>query len=323
LSSRDFADNLQQQSRTIGLEKMAQLLTAYQKQNEPIEDDAIIQWFMFAPLVDLHDTTVEFRPPDFVEPVDHDGYGLFGYRKRIPDTVPAYDLTHDDTNATLITFPKPGVTEFESPNIGVKHSGAARTPGTEYQIITDNTILNPTDEIGICGFIYVPSAATVGSTQYIVHKDDAQYFLALTTKTNIRFSVTRGAGTVTIDRTISNDQWVSFAFSYDTTNGFRSYIDKAETLDGAPSGNIVTTSTNLGIWGRAAGTALLENTIALSGVAMHNDEYTQVWVNAFHDDGVLDHDTDVAAGLKEITFLPYIDSLIAMPNAFAGMFIGS
>ena len=55
---------------------------------------------------------------------------------------------------------------------------------------------------------------------------------------------------------------------------------------------------------------------------MHNDEYSQTWVDTFHDDGVLDHDTD-AAGLQEITFIPYIDSLQAMPNAFAGMFIGS
>jgi len=322
MSSRDFADNLQQQSRTIGLEKIAQLLTAYQKQNEPIEDDAIIQWFMYAPEIDLHATTVILGGPIFVEPVDSDLYGLLGYRKYIPDVVDAYDLVHDNSNATLITFPKPGVTEFESPNIGVKFSGAARTLGTEYQIITDSTTLNPVDEIAICGFIYVPSAVTVGATQYIVHKDDAQYFLALTSKTNLRFSITRGAGTVTIDRTISNDQWVSFAFSYDTTNGFRSYIDKVETLDATPTGDIVVTSTNLGIWGRAAGTALLENTIALSGVAMHNDEYSQTWVNTFHDDGVLDHDTD-ASGLKEITFLPYIDSLQEMPNAFAGMFIGS
>lgn len=320
MSSRDFADNLQQQSRTIGLEKIAQLLTAYQKSNEPIEDDAIIQWFMYAPEIDLHNTTIVLAGPAFDESVDHDGYGLLGYRKYIIESIVEYDLIHDDSNADLITFPKPGVTEFESPNIGVKYSGAARTPGTEYQIITDNTFLNPTDEIGICGFIYVPSAATVGSTQYIVHKDDAQYFLALTSKTNMRFSVTRGAGTVTINRTISNDQWVSFAFSYDTTNGFRSYIDKAETLDGTPSGNIVTTATDLGIWGRAAGTALLENTIALSGVALHNDEYNQTWVNTFHDDGVLDHDTDVS-GLKEITFLPYIDSLVAMPDATVGMFI--
>jgi len=94
MSSRDFADNLQQQARTIGLAKIAQLITAYQKQNEPIEDDALIQWFMYAPLVDLHDTTIVLSGPTFVEPVDHDGYGLFGYRKRIPDLVDAYDLVH-------------------------------------------------------------------------------------------------------------------------------------------------------------------------------------------------------------------------------------
>ena len=287
MSSRDFADNLQQQARTIGLEKIAQLLTAYQKQNEPIEDDALIQWFMYAPEIDLHDSTIILGTPNFDEPVDHDGYGLFGYRKRIPDLVDAYDLVHVDTNAALITFPKPGITEFQAVTKGVKFSGAAETPGTEYQIINDNTILNPVDEIGICGFIYVPSTATVATTQYIVHKDDAQYFLALTSKTNLRMSATRAAGTVIINRTITNDAWVSFAFSYDTINGFRSYIDKVETLDATPTGNIVVTATNLGIWGRAAGTALLENGIALSGVAIHNDEYNQTWVNTFHDDGVL------------------------------------
>lgn len=321
MSSRDFADNLQQQARTIGLEKISQLITAYQKQNEPIEDDALIQWFMYAPEIDLHDSTIVLGGPIFVEPVDHDGYGLLGFRKNIPDLVDAYDLVHDDTNAALITFPKPGVTEFESPNIGVKFSGAARTPGTEYQIITDATELNPTDRIGFAGWMYIPSTVTVGATQYIIHKDDAQYFVALTTKTNMRFSVTRGAGTVTIDITVPNDAWFSWGFSYDSANGFKSYINKTQATS-AQTGAIVVTATNLGIWGRAAGTALLENTIALSGIDMLHDELNQTWMNSFHDDGILDHDTD-ASGLIEITFLPYIDSLIAMPNAFAGMFIGN
>ena len=44
-------------------------------------------------------------------------------------------------------------------------------------------------------------------------------------------------------------------------------------------------------------------------------------MDSFHDDGILDHDTD-ASGLQEITFWPFIDSLQAMPNAFSGMFIG-
>ena len=321
MSSRDFADNLQQQARTIGLEKISQLITAYQKQNEPVEDGALIQWFMYAPEIDLHDATIVLGVPNFVEPVDHDGYGLLGYRKNIPDLVDAYDLVHDDTNATLITFPKPGITEFESPNIGVKFSGAARTPGTEYQIITDDPDLNPTDRIGFAGWMYIPSAVTVGSDQYLIHKDDAQYNIKLTSKTNMRFTVTRSGGDVSIDITVPNDAWFSWGFSYDSTNGFKSYINKTQATQ-AQTGAIVVTATNLGIWGRAAGAALLENTIALSGIDILHSELNQTWMNSYHDDGILDHDTD-ASGLIEITFLPYIDSLIAMPNAFAGMFIGS
>jgi len=322
MSSRSFADNLNQQSRTISVEKIAQILTSYQRSNEPIEDDAIIKWFMYAPLVDLHDTTIVLGAPNFDEPVDADDYGLLGFRKNIPDLVDAYDLIHTDTNATLIEFIKPGDTEFKTGDYGLKYSGGARTVGTEYQIIDDDALLNPTDEIAIVGWIYVPSTATVGSTQYVVHKDDLQYWVGLTTKTNLRFSLTRGAGTVTIDVTIPNDAWVSFGFSYDTTNGFRSYVNKTQALDATPTGAISVTATNLGIWGRAAGTALLETGIALAGIAMYNDELNQTWIDSFHDDGILDHDTD-ASGLQEITFLPYIDSLIAMPNAFAGMFIGS
>ena len=321
MSSRSFADNIQQQSRTIGLEKISQLLTLMQKQNEPIEDDAIIKWFMYAPLIDLHDTSIVFGEPIFVEPVDSDLYGLMGFRKNIPDLVYAYDLVHNDSNATLIEFIKPGDTEFKTGDYGLKYSGGARTVGTEYQIITDNALLNPTDEIAVVGWIYVPSSATVGSTQYVVHKDDSQYWVGLTTKTNLRFSLTRGAGTVTIDVTIPNDAWVSFGFSYDTTNGFRAYVNKTQSLDATPTGNISTTATNLGLWGRAAGTALLETGIALAGIALYNDELNQTFMDSFHDDGILDHDTD-ASGLQEITFWPFIDSLQAMPNAFSGMFIG-
>ena len=112
MSSRSFADNIQQQSRTIGLEKISQLLTLMQKQNEPIEDDAIIKWFMYAPLIDLHDTSIVFGVPIFVEPVDSDLYGLMGFRKNSPDLVDAYDLVHNDTNATRILFINPGDTVF-------------------------------------------------------------------------------------------------------------------------------------------------------------------------------------------------------------------
>ena len=320
MSSRDFADNLHQTSSTIGLQQIANLLTAYQKSAPKIEDDAVLQFFMYSPLVDLHDFSIAFNIADFVFSDDHDGYGIYGYRKRIRDTVDAYDLIHDNSNAALITFPSPGNSEDENPSIGVKFSGSAKTPGTEYMIITDNTVLNPTDMIGFAGWMYIPSAVTVGSTQYIVHKDDSQYWIGLTTKTNMRFSVTRGVGTVTIDITVPNDVWFSWGFSYDTTNGFKSYINKTQATQ-AQTGNIVVTATNMGIFGRAAGTALLENTIALSGIDMLHDELNQTWMDDFHDNGVLDHDTD-ASGLDEITFLPFIDSLIEMPDAFEGMFQG-
>ena len=320
MSARDLADNLQQQARTIGLEKISQLITAYQKQNEPIEDDAIIKWFMYAPLIDLHDTTITLGVPTFDEPVDHDGYGQFGFRKEIPDLVDAYDLVHDDSNAALITFPKPGITQFQPNTIGVKFSGAAQTPGTEWQEVDDNAKLNVVDRIGFAGWMYIPSTVTVGSVQRIISKF-GQYQLQLQNKTNMLGGFTRSGGEAQNARTVPNDVWFSFAFGYDTVTGITSFINKVSGGAGA-TGNLLTTTNKLSIWGRAGGTELLENTIALAGVVILHDKPTQAWINKFHDDGILDHDTDLD-GLEEITFLPYIDSLQAMPNAFAGMFIGS
>lgn len=297
-------------------------MTMVNKRTTPIDQEEVQTNFVpYADLLDIHDTTVIFGLADIFETVDVDGYSAFPYRKFIPDLVDAYDLTHDNSNAKLMTFPTPGNSQFENPTIGRKFFGGAKTPGTEYMIVTDNTILNPTAELAIVGFMYVPSTATVGSTQYVVHKDDSQYWVGLTSKTNLRFSITRGAGTITIDITVPNDAWFSFGFSYDSTNGFRTYINKTQATQ-AQSGAIVTTATNLGIFGRAAGTALLENGIALSGLAILNDELSQAWMDDYHDNGFLNLDTD-SDGLKEITFWPFVGDLREQPNATAGLFIGS
>lgn len=341
MSSRDFADNLQQQARTIGLEKIAQLLTAYQKQNEPIEDDAIIQWFMYAPLVDLHDTTIVFGTPNFVEPVDSDMYGLLGYRKFIPDLVDAYDLVHDDTNMTDHTFPKPGNTQFQPSAIGVKFGGAVQFSGASYQLI-NHVANNPLDfeprttALTIAFWFYTPSGGPASEDAVMAKRGgfgdtDQGWSLEIHNRDRFfNFVMSNGTDSTGIKSAVfSANTWHHLVFTKDTTDGragMKFYIDKVESHTDIGSAATISgsakNSLNTGIGALHDGTEVLRFGKAFSWMSIATEEATQAWINADFD-GIRDFDTDIAGTPKEITTMPWIDSLAPMPNAHSGMFIGS
>lgn len=325
MSSRDLADNLQQLSRTMSLEKIAQVLTMMKKQNEPIEDDAIIQWFMYAPLVDLHDTTIEFRGPDFVEPVDHDGYGLLGYRKYIPDQIETYDLVHDNSNATGFTFPKPGNTEFQPATEGVKFSGAAKSDGSSYMLINQNAILNPT-ELTIA--FWMNLEAFTGSARRILDKSIGNHDYQIQVRAGSDALFARIHNTVhtlfqSTNTAFTPNTWISIVVTLSAINNrLRIYKDKVQQgSDTVTTGSLEQGTENLAIFAEPGGTDLAANGDAIAGLVIADGEANQAWIDDYHDKGILGLDPADANGLKEITFLPFIDSLVAMPNATVGMFI--
>ena len=169
MSVRDVAEDLHKSSRTIGLQKMLQVQTALQKFTPKLENDADIKFLMYAPLVDLHDTTIIFGTPDIEKTRNDDHIGGMGYRKYVPADVRLYLLTHDDSNASGILFNTP------AESIGAKNFGAAKTDGASYQIIEDHAWLDVNDEILIHAWLYLKTNG--GSDEMILHKGTDQWIL--------------------------------------------------------------------------------------------------------------------------------------------------
>jgi len=318
---RDISETLSKLGSNYGIETLAQIMQLLNRRTIPQdEDEALIKHVFFSPLIDQHDTTVVFGQSDIesTEPVDH--FSGWGMRKFIPDQVRAYDLTHDNTNADLITFPTPGIGDFTTSTIGRKNMGAAKTPGTEYMIINDNDWFNVTDEILIGGWANLP--ANSGADQYIVHKGTTQWGLKTMTGNVLRFEVEIASVTYNFDYTYTANTW--FQFLAQAKSGTQElWIDDVLQDSGTQAGAIGTNSTNVGVFGTAAGASLLASTGALSWLTFANGFGDTAWLAHFFDDQFLDYDTDIANTPEEITTLPFIGSLQEMPNSFAGLFFAS
>jgi len=304
LSAEDI-QTLLHMSPTITSEEVAKIFTMLQGFRAPLDEDFFIEFGIQADEIRLRSTTENIRGAD-VSKTENRTRSLTGgsasttLMRAIKQNPNLYALTHTENAFSGITFPQKDT----------RYGGRLDCDGIGYITVGDATRLNPTAELAIVGFMYIPSAVTVAADEFIVHKDNAQYSLKLTTKTNMRLTIDRSGGQVTHDRTVPNDAWFSFGFSYDSTNGFRSYIDKVEST-AAQSGAILVTATNLGILARADGTGLLENTIRLGPLSILNGELTQAWINDYHD-GLLNTDPSASpAGFTEI--LTYLFTSHARP----------
>jgi len=311
MSAEDIAKILHL-NPSVTSEEVAKLITELQGFRDPIDEDFSIEFGIQSDETRLRSEThtvgrditkSENRTRDLTG-----GVGTTTMMRSVADPLNFYPLIHTENSFSGITFPANNT----------KKGGRIDADGTGYITITDQTRLNPTTELSIVGFMYIPSAVTVASDEIIVEKGTAQYALLLTSKTNMRLRIVRGAGTVTFNATVPNDAWFSFAFSYDTTNGFQAFIDKVRTTSGA-TGNIVVTATSLGVMATPAGTELLENTIRLSWVTMLSGEVTQAWVDNWHDSHLNTDPGATPAGFTEILTIPFTGDTKPQPESSFGI----
>jgi len=305
----DVAEDLHKSSKTVGLQKMLQVLTKLQKDTPKVEDDAIIKYFMYAPLVDLHDTSIILGTANIQKTRNNDHFGKIGFRKYLPASVRVYDIIHDNSNASGITFNTPGQSE------GVKLHGAAKTNGSSYMIIENHAWLNVTDAILIHGWMYL--LANAGADQYIIHKGSDQWGLKTMSGNILRFEVEIGGSTYNLD--------------YVYTPGWNHVIAQAESgsqqliVGGVvrdsdtQSGAIGTNSTDLGIFGTAAGGSLLASGNILAHLLIANGFADATWITEAFTKGIFLLD-DLNSDPQEITYIPFVGGLKEMPNATVGMF---
>jgi hypothetical protein len=103
-TGKDFGEILSRLNASWGVKEVANIMSMINKRTTPIdEDEGLIRHVIYAPLVHLRtNANAEFNPSAmlFDHTVDFDHYSGWGMRKIIPDNVRAYDLTHDNSNAT-------------------------------------------------------------------------------------------------------------------------------------------------------------------------------------------------------------------------------
>lgn len=305
----NIGEDIHKSSKTIGLQKMLQIITQQQKSTPRVEDDAVIKYLMYAPLVDLHQTSIILASSTFESTRNNDHFGGMGFRKYLPASVRVYGLTHDNSNASGITFNTPGQNE------GAKNHGAGKTDGASYMVIEDHSWLNVTDEILIHGWFYL--LANSGSDQYIIHKGSDQWGLKTMTGNVLRFEVEIGGSTYNLDYTYTPGWNHVIAQAKSTSQEL--HVNGALEDSDTNSGSIGTNSTDLGIFGTAAGGSLLSSGNVLSHILIANGFADATWISDAYNKGIF-HLDDVSGDPQEITYIPFIGGLKEMPNATVGMF---
>jgi len=319
---RDISDVITRSYKNLNAQLMAQILTNFNRRTTPqTTNEAVPRHVIFDDLVDLHDITSVLSNTIDIDPIEsmlH--FNQRGYSKFVPDEVRVYDLTHDNSNASGITFPFHGNTFDENgavTSIGRKSSGCAQTNGTSYQIINNHSWFNVTDEILIHGWVYLKAASADGM---IIHKGTDQWLLKVMATDTLRFSVQIGGVTYNLDYAYTPNAWyhiVATAKSGTQSLWVNNVLQDSDTQVGAIGTNL----TNVGIFAQADGTNKLVTGNALSWLSIANGFADSTWVGNSYTKRLLDYDTDVANTPEEITTFPYVSSLIEQPNATPGLFM--
>ena len=138
---RDWGEILSRLNVSWSVKEVANIMSMINKRTTPIdEDEGLIKHVIYSPLIDLHTNinTVLSVTADISKTVDVDHYDGMGVRKLIPDNVRIYDLIHDNSNAGGITFPPPGITQFDTSGSGRKFMGGAKADGVSFMKIADH-----------------------------------------------------------------------------------------------------------------------------------------------------------------------------------------
>jgi len=298
-------------------------MTILNRRTIPVEEDqALIKHVIFFELIDLHTNpnTDLSVTGDIDEDIDVDSYSLPSYQKITPETVRVYDLVHDNSNATGITFPPHGNTQFETTNVGRKFGAGARTDGSSYMIINDHDWFDATDHV-IAGWFKLPATAGGDGIQTLYRKDlqiDLEIQAHATAANSIRCRVWVSSVAKEVTFTYTPDTFFSIMVHADTTN-ITIWEDNSQQGQTATGGTLDTNSNNVGIFGEADGTELSTDGVTIGVLTVGDkDINTDTQWRADFQNGILDWNE---ATNEETTTIPFIGNLSEWPNAKPGTFI--
>ena len=201
------------------------IITSFQSQPKQVDEDIDIE-------LNIYDTETRDRivtglvNPGGNNPSNQPKLRADGltYIREIPSQVNVYPLQHTKNGTgNIITT-------------GRQFEGGWQTTGSYYQSIANATRLNPTTNIGIVGWLRIPSGATSGK---IVFKD-TQYNLEISAANTLSFNVN---SKTPVTATFTDDTWFHFAATYaSTASGQKIYINGVLMASNPVDSNYIGTS---------------------------------------------------------------------------------
>lgn len=271
------------------------IITSFQSQPKQVDEDIDIE-------LNIYDTETRDRivtglvNPGGNNPSNQPKLRADGltYIREIPSQVNVYPLQHTKNGTgNIITT-------------GRQFEGGWQTTGSYYQSIANATRLNPTTNIGIVGWLRIPSGATSGK---IVFKD-TQYNLEISAANTLSFNVN---SKTPVTATFTDDTWFHFAATYaSAASGQKIYINGSLIDSDAETGSISTSSNNLGIFGSPSGTTLTPSNTVIAHLSILAGEPSSIWVTN-HYNGILDTNAET-----EITTIPFVAHDNPKPDASVG-----
>jgi len=315
----EFAANPTPSTASLNVTDLIRMYTGLIKALPRQEEDIIIQKFVLQSEIDIHDTeTIAGQPLDVTDEEFDDHVNSLCYRKQIPSPVHSDPLVYTNTNASGFTFPTPDTTP------GNSEGAAGITDGSSYLLIEDNTNLNPTDKFSIAMNLYIPSSPTP-SGNVIDKLATFGWALKILNATTLQLVVnTSTPGTATINIPFSTDTWFKLVVSYESTFGIRAKVDNGTLLSSTSvTGNIVPTSTRLGIFAKQDGTLKMQAGSGISWLVYLHGEVIAVnsglWVTNYQN-GLIITNPSINSNYIEITTIPFLGNLEAQTNMTSGLF---
>lgn len=294
MSAPEALINSLYRSGNLTTKDIQSIISSIQAEPKQIDEDVDIELNMLDDETRNRIETHVVNPGGGFQTYARNRSGENSYIREIPTTVNIYPLTHvENGTGSFILSDK-------------KFSGGFQTDGTYYQSIVDKTRLNPTETLGVIGWLKIPSGITSGK---ILNKS-TQYNIEITSANTLSFNVN---SKTPVELVFSDDTWFHFACTYKSTlSGQKIYKNSVLVDSDSDTGNIISTSNSLGILANSNGTSKLGNNCVIAHLTMLNGEPDNTWITN-HYNGILD--TNIHA---EIMTIPFVAHGRPLPDASVG-----
>lgn len=238
---------------------------------------------------------------------------LLHWFRYLPATPRTYVLTHDNTNATGITFP-------ESTKEELKFGMGAKLDGSSWMEISDHAWFDVDDLVILFWFKFPETNSTDNNNGKIIIGKGNHFQIHVvahtTTPNTISVNVWTGAALKTITKEYTPNTWQCLIMHADSSN-LSVWLDNANLSQVATGGALDTNATDVGIFSYAGGGSnIIPSGYMFAGLTFGDkDIITDSQWRTDYQNGILDWQD---ANDEEITTIPFDQRLDEQPNDWSG-----